>query len=119
MLARVAAVAVAAAGAASAVTLKGAPPRVAIGDINGATEPGWGNYTVAMAILQQEGVVASFALLNDTQMVSQLNVSTFDVLIIPGGMSTTESAGLGPAGRAAVTSFVSAGGGYVGVCAGQ
>ena len=42
----------------------------------------------------------------------------FDVILVPGGQSRTQSAALGEEGRRAVREFVEAGGGYVGICAG-
>jgi glutamine amidotransferase-like uncharacterized protein len=41
-----------------------------------------------------------------------------DVLVVGGGKSSTQSTGLGKAGRAAVARFVDGGGGFVGICAG-
>jgi glutamine amidotransferase-like uncharacterized protein len=42
----------------------------------------------------------------------------FDVLIVPGGNAREQGSALGKAGREAIRSFVEAGGGYVGICAG-
>ncbi len=42
----------------------------------------------------------------------------FDVIVHPGGSASAQAKALGEDGRRAVTSFVRAGGGYLGVCAG-
>lgn len=42
----------------------------------------------------------------------------FDVVIFPGGSGSRQAEGLGEKGRNRVREFVSAGGGYVGICAG-
>ena len=42
----------------------------------------------------------------------------FDAVLFPGGMASHQFDALGAAGRAEVTKFVSAGGGYIGICAG-
>ncbi len=42
----------------------------------------------------------------------------FDVVIFPGGSGSRQAEGIGEKGRARVREFVSAGGGYVGICAG-
>ncbi len=46
-------------------------------------------------------------------------LAEFDVLIQPGGSGSGQAKALGEDGRAKIRSFVEAGGGYVGVCAGS
>lgn len=46
-------------------------------------------------------------------------LSEFDVLVHPGGSGSRQGKALGEEGRRAVRSFVEAGGGYLGVCAGS
>lgn len=46
------------------------------------------------------------------------DLSRFGVLIMPGGSGSRQSAQLEESGRSAIRTFVSGGGGYVGICAG-
>ncbi|MBD3173644.1 MAG: hypothetical protein GF320_00575 [Armatimonadia bacterium] len=45
-------------------------------------------------------------------------LADYDVIVFPAGMSSAQSAALGPAGRQRVQEFVRDGGGYIGICAG-
>lgn len=45
-------------------------------------------------------------------------LDNFDVLIVPGGSASKQSSKLKETGRQAIQKFVSAGGGYIGICAG-
>jgi len=45
-------------------------------------------------------------------------VSSFDVLVVPGGSAAKDARLLGEEGRAAIRTFVRRGGGYCGICAG-
>ena len=88
-------------------------PRVALYIGGGATGPSYVNYSIALTSL---GV--PFTEVNATDIDAGLSTSKFEVLLVPGGMSTTESVALGPLGLANVLQFVAGGGGYIGVCAG-
>lgn len=50
--------------------------------------------------------------------VGVLNLSSYDVLVFPGGSGSSQSKGIGEAGLKNVREFVNKGGGYVGICAG-
>ena len=50
--------------------------------------------------------------------VASLNLSTYDVLVFPGGSGSGQSKGIGAAGLKNVREFVQNGGGYVGICGG-
>lgn len=52
------------------------------------------------------------------QEVGSLNLSTYDVLVFPGGSGSGQSKGIGEAGLKNVREFVRNGGGYVGICGG-
>ncbi|MBN8419857.1 MAG: biofilm PGA synthesis protein PgaB [Verrucomicrobia bacterium] len=52
------------------------------------------------------------------QDVGSLNISTYDVLVFPGGSGSGQSKGIGEAGLKKVRDFVRNGGGYVGICGG-
>ena len=52
------------------------------------------------------------------QDVATLNLSSYDVLVFPGGSGSGQSKGIGAAGLKNVRDFVSNGGGYVGICGG-
>jgi len=52
------------------------------------------------------------------QEVGSLNISTYDVLVFPGGSGSGQSKGIGAAGLKNVREFVKQGGGYVGICGG-
>ena len=85
----------------------------------GATAPSFANYSIALNELVNSGEVASYAELNSTDIDSgRLSLTDFDTLLVPGGMSTTESTAIGALGLANILEFVASGGGYVGVCAG-
>jgi glutamine amidotransferase-like uncharacterized protein len=90
--------------------------RVALYVGEGATINSYGNYSVALAQLVQDGSIASFTELNSSGIDAGL--SGYEVLLVPGGMSTDESLAIGPLGLANIMQFVAGGGGYVGVCAG-
>lgn len=89
------------------------PVRIAIGDHTETPTKGAANL---MAILTQE---AGF----DTQCIKPGELAAgaladFDVIIMPGGSGSAQSRRLGPEGCREIQSFVDAGGGYVGICAG-
>jgi glutamine amidotransferase-like uncharacterized protein len=50
--------------------------------------------------------------------VQRLSRAEYDAVIFPGGGGTSQSNAIGSTGRAAVRSFVKAGGGYIGTCGG-
>ncbi len=52
------------------------------------------------------------------QEVGSLNLSSYDVLVFPGGSGSGQSKGIGESGLKNVRDFVSNGGGYVGICGG-
>ncbi|WP_397382506.1 BPL-N domain-containing protein [Prosthecobacter sp.] len=52
------------------------------------------------------------------QEVGSLNLSSYDVLVFPGGSGSGQSKGIGEAGLKNVREFVKQGGGYVGICGG-
>lgn len=54
----------------------------------------------------------------DNTMIEQGVLGQFDVFFAPGGNGSAQARELGKQGREAVRSFVKAGGGYVGICAG-
>jgi hypothetical protein len=92
--------------------------RVALYFGSGISEPSAGNYSVALTQMLEAGEISSYSALNATELDSELTNEAYDVVLFPGGMSTTESGAIGPTGLAAVKAFVAAGGGYVGTCAG-
>lgn len=49
---------------------------------------------------------------------AKIDLSQFDVLAFPGGLSSNQGKGLGKEGRDAVVRYVYNGGGYLGICAG-
>ena len=109
----------AAASASFAAPAAGGGVRVALYVGGGATAPSFANYSLALAQLAAAGDIASFAELQAADIDGgRLSAADFDVLLVPGGMSTTESAAVGAVGLANIVQFVALGGGYVGVCAG-
>ncbi|MDR1963194.1 MAG: glycosyltransferase family 39 protein [Planctomycetaceae bacterium] len=52
------------------------------------------------------------------QNIRSGNISKYDLLIVPGGLSNEMADALGNEGREAIRHFVHSGGGYVGICAG-
>ena len=114
-----AALALAAGGGGGRIAAGAAGVRVALYVGGGATAPSFANYSVALAQLAASGDIASFAELAAADIDGgRLAAADFDVLLMPGGMSTTESAAVGAEGLANILQFVALGGGYVGVCAG-
>jgi glutamine amidotransferase-like uncharacterized protein len=77
-----------------------------------------GNYSESISLLIPSGRVASLTHLAGPDVAPQLTTSRFDLVVFPGGSGSSISAGIGAAGGAAVRSFVAAGGGYLGTCAG-
>jgi len=62
---------------------------------------------------------SSVQILNNSADIQQtLTNDNFDVVVFPGGYSSQQASGLGQQGLAAVKTFVSSGGGYIGTCAG-
>lgn len=55
---------------------------------------------------------------NEAQLVANLSIANFDVVLFPGGSASGESVGLTQVGRDMVHSFLGDGGGYLGICAG-
>ncbi len=51
-------------------------------------------------------------------LASQVRLGDFHVLVFPGGSGSAQASAIGEGGLAAVRSFVSAGGHYIGTCAG-
>lgn len=70
-----------------------------------------------MQWLQRHGYIAAYKQLYDAD-VATVKPGDFSTIIFPGGTGDGESAAIGPAGAAAVKAFVTAGGGYIGTCAG-
>ncbi len=54
----------------------------------------------------------------DSEMICSGVLNNCDLLFIPGGRSSEQSAALGDKGRRAVSNYIENGGGYVGLCAG-
>lgn len=99
------------AAAAFAAPTLGVAPRVALYFGNGTSPDSAGNYSLALTLAVEAGAVSGFSALSAEQLDAGLAPGAYDVLIVPGGMSTTESAAVGAAGRAAIKAFVAAGGG--------
>ena len=95
----------------SAAAVAAAPPRVGLYVGGGATGPSFINYTIAFQSLN-----IPYVTLNSTDVDAGLK--GFDVFLMPGGMSTTESIDVGNLGLSNILQFVAEGGGYIGVCAG-
>ena len=54
----------------------------------------------------------------DMQSIRSGQLSDFDLIIVPGGISNEMADALGNEGREAIRQFVRSGGGYIGICAG-
>ena len=80
-----------------------------------ATEPGYPPRDVDERIAELSPAAVE-CLAPDDVVAGRL--AAFDVLCVPGGFAPHYAAALGVEGAAAVRRFVSAGGGFVGVCAG-
>ena len=87
------------------------PPRVGVYQISGGTSgfesTGWLRY-----LLEQVWHLP-YQRLTSAQIAAGA-LASFDVLLVPNGVSTTASNALGPAGRKALLDWVNAGGEYVG-----
>lgn len=84
---------------------------------NGTDADSAAGYVSAMQQLQTQGVIGGYKALADAD-VANVKYGDFSTLIFPGGGGGAEAAAIGAAGAAAVRAFVSAGGGYIGTCAG-
>jgi hypothetical protein len=87
------------------------PPRVGVFQISSGTSArestGWLRYLLERVWhLPYERVTAS--------QIASGGLATFDVLLVPNGVSTTASNALGPSGRIALADWVNGGGEYVG-----
>lgn len=91
--------------------------RVALYVGDGTAPTSASNYSASLRALAASGGIASVTLLQGAD-VAALSNSAFDVVVFPGGGGSGEAAAIGPAGANAVRAFVSAGGGYLGTCAG-
>ena len=89
------------------------PLRVAIYD-----GPGVGGDGVANVTKATQSIPGSSVTVLGPQEVGTTDLTTFDVVVFPGGSGSGQSKAIGEAGRANVVRFVANGGGYVGICAG-
>lgn len=71
-----------------------------------------------IAVFNRAGTGVRAVNFTTSDVSRHLNTSNYDAVLFPGGGGGEEASALGAAGQAAVRSFVSAGGGYVGICAG-
>lgn len=64
------------------------------------------------------GSIVTAELVTPEEVAQVLTKHRFDAFVVPGGKASEQTGRLGEVGRQAVRSFVSSGGGYVGICAG-
>ena len=76
-----------------------------------------GNYTASLQDWVAAGKLQSLTTLLPPD-VATLSPQAFDLVVFPGGGSSSEAAAIGAQGAAAVRAFVAAGKGYLGTCAG-
>ena len=85
--------------------------------VGGFDGPGTGGSKTSLFGIVDAAPEMTLHFLGGAEMRAEV-LEQFDVLVFPGGSGSKQAKAIGEKGRAAISRFVGAGGGYVGVCAG-